>query len=153
MEKWNHSPPLLRRRVILTLLLGTACISIAVVMFFLSGDRILLTLSSLIFACCLFRSFMLLRITLRGEYDTITGTCTNIQAESFHKCRRIYLLDDTGNETTLILGKQSKIKPGTSYRFYFQRNGPALLDNDYLDAMLVTNQFLGCEEIVPELPE
>ena len=89
----------------------------------------------------------------RNEYDIVTGTCLGIIAVPFHRYRKILLLTDAGNETTLLLGKQHRIKPGTSYRFYFQRNGPAPLGNDYLDAILSTNLFLGYEEWHPEITD
>ena len=153
MENWIHSPPLLQRKVLFTLLLGIGSISIAGVMIFLSRDYTLLILSTFILFCCIFRSFSLLLIITKKDYDTVVGTCTNIIAVPFHRYRKIFLLDESGNETTLLLGKQHTIKPGTSYRFYFQRNGPVPLGNDYLDAMLSTNIFLGYEEWYPEISD
>lgn len=149
MEKWIHSPPLLQKRVLLTLFLGVGSISIATVMFFLSKDLTLLILSIVIFLCCIGRSIKLLHIIAAENYDIVTGTCTNIITVPFRKYRKVFLLDEAGNETTLLLGKQQMVRPGASYRFYFQRNGPAPLGNDYLDAMLSTNIFLGCEEFYP----
>lgn len=153
MDKWIHSPPLLQRKVLLTLFLGVGSISVAAVMFFLSKDSTLLMLSIFILLGCIFRSIGYLQVILKEDYNVVTGTCTNIIAVPFRRYRKIFLLDEAGNETTLLLGKQQLIKPGASYRFYFQRNGPAPLGNDYLDAMLSTNIFLGYEEWYPEVPE
>ena len=153
MDKWIHSPPILQRKVLLTLLLGIGSISIGAVMFYLSRDRTLLVLSILILLGCTFRSARLLQVILREDYDIIAGTCTNISAVPFRKYRKINLLDQAGNEIKLLLGKQQPVKPGSSYRFYFQRNGPAPSGNDYLDAMLSTNLFLGYEEWYPEISE
>ena len=151
MEHWIHCPPLLQRKVLFTLLLGLGSISIAGVMFFLSRDHTLLILSIFILLGCIIRSINLFLIIIRNHYDTVIGTCTNICAIPFRRYRKIYLLDDAGNETVLLLEKQHPIKPGASYRFYFQRNGTAPLGNDYLDAMLSTNVFLGYEEWYPEV--
>lgn len=153
MEKWIHSPPLLQRKVLLTLFLGIGSISVAAVMFFLSRDRTLLMLSILILIGCIFRSIRLLQVIIREDYDIVTGICTNVTAVPFRRYRKIFLLDEAGNETTLLLGKQQPVKPGASYRFYFQRNGPVPSGNDYLDAMLSTNIFLGYEEWYPEVTE
>lgn len=146
MEQWLHSPPLLQRKVLFTLFLGVGTISIAGVMFFLSKDYTLLLLSICILIGCIIRSISLFWVIVRGNYETVMGICTNIIAVPFYSYRRIILQDDAGNTTTLLLGKQHQIKPGASYRFYFQRNKAAPVGNDYLDAMLSTNTFLGYEE-------
>lgn len=146
MEQWLHSPTLLQRKVLFTLFLGVGTISIAGVMFFLSKDHTLLLLSIFILIGCIIRSISLFLVIVRGNYDTVIGTCTNIIAVPFHRYQKIILQDDAGNTTTLLLGKPHQIKPGASYRFYFQRNKAAPVGNDYLDAMLSTNTFLGYEE-------
>lgn len=150
MEQWLHSPPLLQRKVLFTLFLGIGVISIAGVMFFLSKDNTLLLLSILILFSCISRSISLFLVIVQNKYDIVIGTCTNIIDVPLRRYRKIIILDDTGNETTLLLGKQYHIKPGSSYCFYFQRNGAVPIGNDYLDAMLATNVFLGYEEWVPE---
>ena len=153
MEHWFHSPPLLQRKVLFTLLLGIGSISIAGVMFFLSKDHTLLILSLCILLGCIIRSTNLFLVIIQNNYDTVIGTCTNIIAVPFRRYRKILLIDDDGNETTLLLEKQHPIRPGASYRFYFQRNGYVPLGNDYLDAMLSTNGFLGYEEWYPEVSD
>lgn len=152
MEHWIHSPPLLQRKVFFTLLLGIGNICIACVMFYVSRDYILLILSICILLGCFIRCINLFLIIVRKEYDIVIGTCTCIHAAPFRKYRKIFLMDNTGNETTLLIGKQHLIKQGASYRFYFQRNGSVPLGNDYLDAMLSTNVFLGYEEWFPDNP-
>lgn len=151
MEQWLQSPPLLQRKVLFTLLLGLGNISIAGVMFFLSKDHTLLLLSIFILAGCIIRSIRLFLVIVRNHYDTLTGTCIDIIAVPFHKYRKIILLDNDGNTTTLLLGKPCQIKPGASYRFYFQRNETAPVGNDYLDTLLSTNTFLGYEEWYPDI--
>lgn len=150
MEQWLHSPPLLQRKVLFTLFLGIGVISIAGVLFYLSKDNTLLLLSIFILLSCIIRSISLFLVIAQNKYDTVIGTCTNIIAVPFRRYQKIIILDDVGNETTLLLGKQYPIKPGASYCFYFQHNGSVPLGNDYLDAMLATNVFLGYEEWYPE---
>ena len=153
MEHWIHSPPLLQRKVLFTLFLGIGSISIAGVMFFLSKDYTLLILSIFILIGCIIRSITLFLIIAQTKYDTVTGTCTGILAVPFRRYRRVFLVNDAGDETTLLLGKDCLIKPGTSYRFYFKRNGAVPIGNDYLDAMLSANTFLGYEEWYPEVSD
>lgn len=147
MVQWIRCPPLLRRRMAGTLLVGIGSICIGVVVFILSRDSVLLSLSGMILLGCLFQCGSLWRMAARGEYETVSGLCTGISNVPFRSYRKIVLLDEEGNETTLLLGKQQRIKPGASYRFYFRRNGPATFGNDYLDAMLSVNGFLGYEEL------
>ncbi len=150
MEQWQHSPALLKKKTIFTLLLGIGIISVALVMFSVSGDRTLLVLSLLILAGCLMRCISFMLIILRHSYETVTGTCTGVLTIPFRKYKKVFLQDEAGNETTLLLGKQYPVKSGACYRFYFRCNGSIPLGNDYLDATFLADSFLGCEEWYPE---
>ena len=52
-----------------------------------------------------------------------------------------------GMEITLLLSKSARLKIGAPYRFYFQKGARPAVGNDYLDAALSTNSFLGYEAI------
>lgn len=151
MEKWIHSPPLLQQKIVLTLFLGVGIMGVATVMFFLSKDHILLVLAACIFLGCVLKSIRFWGIIVREEYETVTGICIGIQAVPFRRYRKIFLQDEAGNETILLLEKRQPLKPGCSYRFYFQRNGPVSVGSEYLDAMFSADHFLGCEEQHPEI--
>ena len=122
-------------------------------MFFLSKDYTLLILSIFILIGCIIRSITLFLIIAQTKYDTVTGTCTGILAVPFRRYRKVFLVNDAGDATTLLLGKDCLIKPGTSYRFYFKRNGAVPIGIDYLDAMISANTFLGYEEWYPEVSD
>ena len=47
----------------------------------------------------------------------------------------------------LLLSKSALLKIGEPYRFYFQKGSRPVVGNDYLDAALSTNSFLGYEAI------
>ena len=47
---------------------------------------------------------------------------------------------------TLLLSKSARLKIGAPYRFYFQKGARPAVGNEYLDAALSTNNFLGYEE-------
>ena len=51
-----------------------------------------------------------------------------------------------GMEITLLLSKSARLKIGSPYRFYFQKGARPAVGNEYLDAALSTNNFLGYEE-------
>ena len=59
--------------------------------------------------------------------------------------RKIQLIDEQGAERTLLLSKTAKFQIGARYRFYFQKGSRPAVGNDYLDAALSTNSFLGYE--------
>ena len=64
-----------------------------------------------------------------------------------HRYRKVQLMDDQGAETTLLLSKASRFRIGSRYRFYFQAGSRPAVGNNYLDAALSTNRFLGYEEL------
>ncbi|MCM1214950.1 MAG: hypothetical protein NC331_06525 [Lachnospiraceae bacterium] len=143
MNKWQNSPFVLRAKIFLTLFTGVGSFILAGIVFMVSRDHILLVLSGIIFVCCLFRSIGVLLLLLSGNYETITGTCTAVLQMPLRRYQKITLTDGTGTETTLLLGKQIKIKPDECYHFYFRKSRHPRLGNDYLDASLSTDLFLG----------
>ena len=60
---------------------------------------------------------------------------------------KIQLIDEQGSERTLLLSKTAKFQIGARYRFYFQKGSRPAVGNDYLDAALSTNSFLGYEAL------
>lgn len=146
MEKWRAFPFVLQRRIFFTLLTGAGSVVVSTVICIISQDRILLGLSGLIFFCCLLRSKSLWTSASQNRYEVIKGTCTGITAPKLGKYRKIELIDEHGTEITLLLSKEIKVKIGTQYCFYFQNDHRFPTGNEYLDASLSTNSFLGCEE-------
>ena len=59
----------------------------------------------------------------------------------------LLITDDEGNETTLLLSKQSKVSIGERYRFYFKKTTRVTLGNEYFDSALSSDCFLGYEPI------
>ena len=56
-------------------------------------------------------------------------------------------MDDVGIENTLRLGKQSKIRIGARYRFYFKQEKPLASGSHYLDRTHLSGLLLGFEEL------
>lgn len=68
--------------------------------------------------------------------------------------RRKLPMNEQGAERTLLLSKSAKFQIGARYRFYFQTGSRPVVGNDYLDAALSTNSFLGYEALgEPAVPE
>ncbi len=63
------------------------------------------------------------------------------------KYRKVKIMDDEANESTLLLDKQSKIKIGDRYRFYFKKTTRVTLGNEYFDTALASDCFLGYEAV------
>ena len=150
MEKQNTIPPVLRCKVIYTVLMGIGFGMAAAIVFAVSKDHTLLVLGAILFLWCLIRGGMLWRSISAGHYETVTGVCTSVAQPAFHRYKKVYLTLRDGKETTLLLGVQVKVKPGICYRFYFRNRPAPRLGNDYLDAALSTNVFLGFEESAAE---
>jgi len=56
-------------------------------------------------------------------------------------------VDGDGNESTMLLGKQLKVKIGYRYRFYFKKTQHISLGNEYLNSAIFSDHFLGYEEL------
>ena len=119
MEQWLNTPFTLRLKVFIILLTGIGSLIIAAIVFFISHDRLLLILSSVIFGCCLFRSTGLLIVILRGDYETIMGICTAVSSQPLRRYHKIELTDSQGAAIILLLGKQYRSRSPATGRGRF----------------------------------
>lgn len=146
MEKVMKAPAPLRNRLLLTALLGVVCLLIGLAMFLFAKDRVMLLLSAVVFIFSFYRAWSIYRVISRQEYETVEGTCVGIVPKPLRKYRKIRIMDDEGNESTLLLGKHSKIKIGFRYRFYFKKTQRLTLGSEYFDSALSSDCSLGYEE-------
>lgn len=87
------------------------------------------------------------RIISSEEYETVEGTCVVVLPKPLRRYRKIKIMDDKGNESSMLLGKQSKVKIGYRYRFYFKETQHISLGSEYLDSAMSSDSFLGYEEL------
>ena len=80
------------------------------------------------------------------NYEVVEGICAGISTPMLRRYRKVHLIDSHGTEITLLLSKSARLKIGSPYRFYFQKGARPAVGNEYLDAALSTNNFLGYEE-------
>lgn len=146
-NQWSQFPFVLRRKILLTFLAGIASIAVSLVIFTVTADRILLVLGGLIFAASLVLGSSLWRTAARGQYEVVEGICAGVSSPMLRRYRKIQLIDEQGAERTLLLSKTAKFQIGARYRFYFQKGSRPAVGNDYLDAALSTNSFLGYEAL------
>lgn len=146
-KKWNQFPLVLRRKILLTLLAGPASLAVSLAVYAATADRVLLALGGVILAASLFFGKGFWDAAAQGRYEVIEGTCVSVSTPMLRRYRKIQLLDSQGTEMTLLLNKTTRFQIGARYRFYFQKGNRPMVGNDYLDAALSTNSFLGCEAI------
>ena len=146
-NQWSQMPFVLRRRILLTYLAGIASIAVSLVIFIATADHILLALGGIIFVASLVLGKSLWSIAARGQYEVVEGICTGVSTPMLRRYRKIHLMDELGTERTLLLSKTAKFQIGARYRFYFQKGSRPAIGNDYLDATLSTNNFLGYEAL------
>ena len=101
-------------------------------------------------AVCFFsflKAFEFYRVIAGEEYEIVEGTCISVMPKPLRKYRKIKIMDDNGNESTMLLGKQSKVKIGYRYRFYFKETQRLNFGSEYLDSSMSSDCFLGYEEL------
>ena len=147
MSKLRDAPTPLRRKLYLTVIIGTMCLLVGLAMFLFLKDRMMLFLSLII---CTFSGYKVIdyyRIIAGEDYEIVEGTCVSVTPKPLRKYRKIKIIDDNGIESSLLLNKQSKVKIGYRYRFYFKETQYISLGSEYLDSALSSDCFLGYEEL------
>lgn len=144
----EHTPKPLLRRLVLTFLVGAGCFFTGLVFFLHQKDISFFILSILLSAGSAAKAILLGLQIRKKSYTVLEGTCTDVRLKLFRNTHDIVLTDQDGNEHLLRIGKDYKVRPGLSYRFYFRTSEsipsgqPPLL----VKAML-THNLLGVEEL------
>lgn len=147
MSKIREAPAPLRRKLYLTAIIGSVCLLVGLAMFLFLKDKMMLFLSLVICTFSIAKVIDYYRIIAGGDYETVEGTCVSITPKPLRKYRKIKIMDDNGVESSLLLNKQSKVKIGYRYRFYFKETQHISLGSEYLDSALSSDCFLGYEEL------
>lgn len=144
----EHTPKPLLRRLVLTFLVGAGCFFTGLVFFLRQKDISFFILSILLSAGSAAKAILLGLQIRRKSYTVLEGTCTDVRLKLFRNTHDIVLTDQNGNEHLLRIGKDYKVRPGLSYRFYFRTSEsipsgqPPLLAKAAL-----TDNLLGMEEL------
>lgn len=144
----EHTPKPLLRRLVLTFLVGAGCFFTGLVFFLHQKDISFFILSILLSAGSAAKAILLGLQIRRKSYTVLEGTCTDVRLKLFRNTHDIVLTDQDGNEHLLRIGKDYKVRPGLSYRFYFRASEsipsgqPPLLAKAAL-----TDNLLGVEEL------
>lgn len=146
-DKWTNFPAPLKRKMLLTSIIGIGCLLVGIAFTIFAKDTMMLLLSVAVCGFSLFKTFSMYRVASKKDYEVVEGTCSAIVPKLFPKFRKIKITDDEGNETTLLLSKQSKVSIGERYRFYFKKTMRVTLGNEYFDSALSSDCFLGYEAV------
>ena len=147
-DKWTSFPAPLKRKMILTALVGIGCFLVGVAFTIFAKDIMMLFLSIAVCTFSFYKSFTMFRVASKKDYEIVEGTCSVIVPKLITKFKKIKITDDEGNETTLLLGKQTKVTIGERYRFYFKKTTRVTLGNEYFDSALSSDCFLGYEAVL-----
>ena len=147
MVNMKEAPAPLKRKLFLTCIVGTVCLLVGIGMCLFLRDRMMLFLSLAVCVLSLGKAFDYYRVMSDEKYEVVEGTCIAVMPKPLRKYRKIRIMDDNGNESSLLLGKQSKIKIGYRYRFYFKETDHISLGSEYFDSALSSDCFLGYEEL------
>lgn len=112
-----------------------------------SKDWMMLFLSCAVCLFSLLKAVSLYRVLAEKKYEIVEGTCVGIVPKPLRKFRKIRIMDDEGNESALLLPKQSKVTIDDRYRFYFKQTQRISLGNEYFDAAMSSDCFLGYENV------
>ena len=144
----EHIPKPLFKRLLLTFLAGGGCFLIGLIFFLQEGDIHFLTLSILLFLFSCGKGILFFLQVRKKAYTVLEGICTGACMNLLGGTQNICLADAEGNEYSLVIGKDHKIRTGISYRFYFRNpDGISPGSNPLLKKALLTDNLLGVEEM------
>lgn len=145
MDKHRTAPLPLKKKLLLTALVGAAFFFVGLVAVFFSRDTITVLLSGILSIGLAYKAVVLYRLIITARYTAIDGVCIAIMQTPLRKYRNIQIIDSQEHEMTLVLPKQDRIEIGRQYRFYFKSSEPILTGNSFIDESLPTDGFLGLE--------
>lgn len=148
MDKIKNCPAPLKRKLFLTVIIGFTCLLIGIAMMLLLKDRMMLFLSLAIFVLSIGKAVEFYLLIANKKYEIVEGTCVGIVPKPLRKYRKIRIMDDAGVESTMLLNKQTKVKIGYRYRFFFKETQKLSFGSEYLDSATSSDCFLGFEELV-----
>lgn len=147
MDKLKSAPLPLKKKLLLTVLVGTAFFFVGLAAIFFSRDTVTVLLSGILAAGSVCKAVALYRLIAAARYIVMDGVCTAIMQTPLRKYRNVRIIDSQEHEMTLVLPKQDRAEIGRRYRFYFKSSERIRTGNSFLDTSLPTDGFLGLEEI------
>lgn len=107
----------------------------------------LLWISALLALGTLLRCFLFYRIVQAEAYEVVEGVCIELGRAGLRKRRKVRLLQEDGNEYTILLGKQMSLRLGNRYRIFFRRGEVAGQGAERFPNFIVEDHLLGLEDM------
>lgn len=146
-EQLQQWPAPLFRRWVLTIALGFAFLGIGTAVWLALNDRVLLMLSIVMFALTLGKAVMMFRSIALRRYEVVEGVCVQISSLPFQKCKKVKLLDADGNERSVLMDKQTRLRIGGRYRLYFRIGNHTAVSDTWIRSSLAAGNLLGMEDL------
>lgn len=147
MDKLKTAPLPLKKKLLLTALVGAAFFFTGLATILFSRDTVTVLLSGILAAGSACKAVVLYRIIAAARYIVMDGVYTAIMQTPLRKYRNVRIIDSQEHKMTLVLPKQDRVEIGCRYRFYFKPSERIRTGSSLLDTSLPTNGFLGLEEI------
>ena len=143
----DNIPQIFIRSIFLSCMAGIGCALITVIVFFVTGDRTLLSLGSVASLLCIGKSLTLQKTVQKKRYETIEGICYHVDYPVRRPYPKIQIEQKNGVSITLTLDRKQKIRHGHTYRFYFKQGAVPDPNDAIWFQSLKTDGIIGIEEI------
>lgn len=110
-------------------------------------DRMLLWISTLLALGTLLRCISFYWIVQAEAYEVVEGVCIELGRAGLRKRRKVRLLQEDGNEYTILLGKRMPLRLGNRYRIFFRCGDVAERDTELFPNFVMEDHFLGLEDM------
>ena len=94
MDKWTSFPAPLKRKMLLTAVVGVGCLLVGIAFTIFAKDTMMLLLSIAVCAFCFYKAFAMFRVASKKDYEIVEGTCTAIVPKLLNKFRKVKITDD-----------------------------------------------------------
>ena len=106
MDKLRTAPLPLKKKLLLTALVGAAFFFVGLAAISFSRDTITVLLSGILAIGLAYKTAVLYRLIISDRYTAIDGVCIAIMQTPLRKYRNIRIIDSQEHEMTLVLPKQ-----------------------------------------------
>lgn len=144
VKKW---PTALRNRWFLYGAAGAGFLLVGLAAFSVLQDRMLLWISALLALGTLLRCLSFYRIVQAEAFEVVEGVCIELDSAGLRKRRKVRLLQEDGNEYTILLDKRMPLRLGNRYRIFFRYEDVAERDTELFPNFIVEDHFLGLEDM------
>ena len=146
-KKIRGFPKVLYNRMMNTVYVGLGCFIMGIAYYFYAHDRITVMLSSAVLLFSLWRAYDIYLNISKQRYEIVEGICVGISAKPLSKYNKVRFMNQDGIESTVHLGKQTKMKIGFQYRLFFSQREYVSTGSTRMDTALLSDSFLGLEEL------